>query len=450
MQNQLIYQGTHTNLSLEEHPEYGTVVVKSLNNEFPTPQIIEKFLQEYDLCKDLNVEGVRKALGWEKKMQSHRIYLEYIDGLTLSEYLLTKPPLKDIMSVFCSFSQVLTELHQKSVIHNRLCPDNILIKTDTLKVKLIDLSESTKYSLKSTQMGNPAKLDGDIHYMAPEQTGRMNRITDHRSDLYAVGIILYEFLVGRPPFNYDDPLELVHAQIAIKPKSIIVSNPDCPEILDAIVLKLLEKNADRRYQSANGLNMDLKHCLDQLKKSKTIRPFELAQNDISPRFQLSQKLYGRERELEKLISTFDKTAQGQTHFMLVSGYSGTGKSALVSEIYKPITSKKGYYIEGKFDQFQRAIPYYAILKAFDSLIHILLTETASKLSRIKLDMIEALGQEGKVLTDVMPTLELIIGKQPSVAEINGEDAQNRFNYIFQKWLAVLCTEQHPVVLFIDF
>jgi len=449
LKNQLLYQGTHTNLSLEEHEDLGKVVVKSLNDEFPTPQVIENFLHEYELCKDLNLSGVRKALAWEKKKQSHRIYMEYVDGITLSEYILTNPSLKDVLVVFCSLSNVLSELHQKSVIHNRLSPDNILLKTDTLTVMLIDLSESTKYSLKSSHMGNPSKLDGDIHYMAPEQTGRMNRITDHRSDLYALGIMLYEFLSGNLPFNYNDPLELVHAQIAIKPKPFLKSNPDCPEILEAIVFKLLEKNADRRYQSASGLNMDLEHCLVQLKKSKNISPFELAQNDIFPRFQLSQKLYGRKQELKKLISTFDKTAHGQTHLMLVSGYSGTGKSALVSEIYKPITSRKGYFIEGKFDQYQRAIPYFAIIKAFESLIDILLTETDIKLSRIKSDMMEVLGQEGKVLTDVMPTLELIIGMQPPVAEINSEDAQNRFNYVFQKWLSVLCTEKHPIVLFID-
>ena len=449
MHNELIYQGKHTNLSLEKHEEFGSVVVKSLNNEYPTPQVIDKFLHEYELCKYLNLDGVRKVFSWEKHMQSYRIYMEYVDGITLSEYILTKPPIRDILSVFCSLSKVLSELHRKSVIHNRLSPDNILLKTDTLTVKLIDLGESTKYSLKSTHMGNPAKLDGDIHYMSPEQTGRMNRITDHRSDLYAIGIMLYEFLSGKPPFNFQDPLELVHAHIAIKPKPLRSINSDNLQILEDIVSKLLEKSADRRYQSATGLNMDLEYCLDEFKKNKTIKPFELAQNDVSPRFQLSQKLYGRKEELKKLISTYNKTAQGQTHLMLVSGFSGTGKSALVSEIYGPITSSKGYFIEGKFDQYQRAIPYYAIIKAFDSLIHILLTETAAKLSRIKSDMLGVLGQEGKVLTDVMPALELIIGKQPAVADINSEDAQNRFNYVFQNWLSVLCTEKHPIVLFID-
>jgi predicted ATPase/tRNA A-37 threonylcarbamoyl transferase component Bud32 len=449
LEDQLIYQGTNTNLSLEENEGFKTILVKSLNNEYPSPQVIKNFKQEFEILKDLNIDGVRKALSYEKKMQSHRIYLEYVDGITLTEYLLTKPNLREILKVFCSISIIIGKVHQKSIIHNSLSPDNILIKTDTLSVDVIDFSESTRYSQKSTHMGNPAKLAGDIKYMAPEQTGRMNRITDHRSDLYTIGIMLYEFITGKPPFNFSDPLELVHAQIAIRPKPLRELNSSCPKVLEKIVLKLIEKNADSRYQSASGLNADLKQCLDQFNKNNSISDFKIAQQDFYPGFQLSQKLYGRELEIDKLITTFEKTAKGETHLMMVTGYSGTGKSALVSEIYKPITSRKGYFIEGKFDQYQRSIPYYAILKAFDALIHILLTETESKLKRIKSDMLGVLGQEGKVLTDVMPSLELIIGKQLPVAEVSGEDAQNRFNYVFQKWLSVLCTEQHPIVLFID-
>ena len=449
MTNQPLYHGVHCNIYLEKHDEFGTVIVKSLNKEFPTPQEIDKFLHEFHLCKDLDLPGIRKTLGWDKQMQTHRIYMEHIEGITLHEYLLTQPPVADILTVFASLADVLSKLHQQSVIHNRLSPQNILIKTDTLQITIIDFDQGTKYNLKSTHMGNPATLDGDLHYMSPEQTGRMNRITDHRSDLYSIGIMLYEFLTGRPPFTHKDPLELVHAQIAVAPKSIRSQNPDCPEVLEAIVLKLLEKNSDSRYQSATGLHIDLQNCLKQFKKKKEISNFELAQQDMSPSFQLSQKLYGRDEQLAKLMATFDLVTQGQTHLMLVSGYSGTGKSALVSEIYKPITEQKGYFVEGKFDQYQKAIPYYAITKAFTSLIHILLTEPAVKLDRIKREMLDVLGEEGKVLTDVMPELELIIGKQPPVAEINGEDAQNRFNYIFQKWLSVLGTEQHPIVLFID-
>lgn len=449
MQNELIHQGTNTNISLEKHKEFGKVLVKSLNNEFPSPKAIKKFLYEYELCKNLNIIGVRKAYSWDKKKQSHRIYLEYIEGITLSEYRLTNPPRHDILRVFSSLAKVLSELHHESIIHNRISPENILIKTDSLTVQLIDFSESTKYSHKLSHMGNPSKLDGQIHYMAPEQTGRMNRVIDHRSDLYSFGVILYEFLSGSLPFNHKDLLELVHAHIAIHPKHIKEINPDCPETLCEIVDKLLKKNANHRYQSANGLHRDLENCLVQLKKTKTIKSFDLAQIDISPRFHISQKLYGREKELQKMISTFEKTAQGETRLMLVSGYSGTGKSALVSEIYKPITSRKGYFIEGKFDQFQRAIPYYALIRAFDSLIHILLTEPASKLDRIRTEILEVLGQEGKVLTDVMPSLELIIGSQPQIAEINAEDTHNRFNYVFQKWLSILCSEKNPIVLFVD-
>ena len=449
MIDQLIHRGKNNYLTLEEHKDFGKVITKSLNNDFPSPESIKMFLYEYEFGKNLTIEGVRRVYGWDKQNNTHRIFLEYIPGISLLEFKSTKPSIKEILIVFISIARVLSELHQKSVIHNRLSPKNIIVKTDTLSATIIDLSHCTTYNLKSAQMGNHLKFNSDAEYMAPEQTGRMNRFVDQRSDLYSFGIMLYEFLTGRPPFIHNDLLELVHAHIAIQPKYIGDINPDCPKPLIAITNKLLQKNADERYQSAIGLLTDLEICLTELKAHNQIEPFELAKIDVSPRLHLSQKLYGRENELQLIVSTFEKAAQGQTHLLLVSGYSGTGKSALVAEIHKPLTEKKGYFIEGKFDQFQRAIPYYAFIKAFNSLIHMMLTESASKIEQTKNRMLEVLGQEGKVLTDVMPSFELIIGKQPPIAAINSEDTQNRFNYIFQKWLAVVCSEQHPIVLFID-
>lgn len=449
MIGQLIHQSKNSLLTLEEHKDFGQVVIKSLNNEFPSPEIIKKFLHEYEIGKNITIEGVRKVYGWDKQNHTHRIYLEYIPGMTLLEYKSTKPSLKDILIVFISMARAMSELHHKSFIHNHLSPENILVKTDTLTAEIIDLSRCTTHNLQQANTVNPSKFAGSAEYMAPEQTGRMNRVVDQRSDLYSMGILLYEFLTGSPPFKHSDLLELVHAHIAIQPKAIEELDPNCPEPLCAITHKLLQKNADDRYQSASGLLVDLEICLKEWDSKNQIQSFELAQIDVSPRFHLSQKLYGRENELQLIISTFEKATRGQTHLLLVSGYSGTGKSALVSEIYKPITAKKGYFIEGKFDQFQRSIPYYAFVKAFDALIHIMLTESASRIERIKTRMLEVLGQEGKVLTDVMPSFELIIGKQPPIAEINGEDTQNRFNYIFQKWLSAMCSEQHPIVLFID-
>lgn len=449
METQIIHQGVTTTLSIIDHKKYGKVVMKSLNEEFPSPKKLLHFLHEYKFCKELNIKGVRKVIDWKKDKQSHHLFLEYIEGISLSEYKQTQPGLREILTVFSSIARVLSELHQHGIIHNRISPENIIIKTDTLSATVIDFTESTKYSLRSAHMVNPSLLNGDVHYMAPEQTGRVNRIIDHRSDLYALGIMLYEFLTGAVPFKSKDLIELVHAQIAVEPQPLKEKNPDCPDVLCRIVHKLLQKNADARYQSANGVKIDLENCLNQLKHNQSISPFALAQIDISPRFELSQKLYGRDKELKKLMHVFDKSAGGETHLMLISGYSGTGKSVLVSEIYKPITSKKGYFIQGKFDQYQKSIPYYAILKAFNALIHILLTESSSLLQSMKIKMLEALGQEGKVLTDVLPSLELIIGKQSAVADINGEDAQNRFNYVFQKWLSAICSEQHPIVLFID-
>jgi len=449
LKEQTLHLGNKSNLSIENHDKYGQVVVKSLVDEYPTPKEISNFLQEYQVGKDLNIDGIRKVYGWEKGKHSYRIYLEYIDGITLAEYKSTKPSLKEFLKVFGNIARCLSDLHLKSIIHNRLSPHNILVKTDTLDVVLIDLASGTTYTQRSSFVGNPLTLNADIHYLAPEQTGRLNRIIDHRSDLYALGIMLYEFIAGHPPFKSLNQFELIHAHIAIKPTPLNAVNANCPETLSHIVDKLLDKDAEKRYQSAKGLQIDLDNCIQQLEKSETIEDFVLASSDVSPRFELSQKLYGREAEIEKLLEVFNKAANGSTQLMLVSGFSGTGKSVLVSEIYKPITAKRGYFIEGKYDQYQRGIPYYAIINAFTSLIHILLTESSTYLITIKEKMLQAVGQEGKVLTDFIPALELLIGKQPDVAEINGEDAQNRFNYIFSRWLSAICSEEHPIVLFID-
>ena len=449
LKEHIIHRGKKSNLSVEKHDKFGNVVVKSLVDEYPTPREINIFLQEYYICKDLEIDGVRKVHGWEKGKHQYRIFLEYIDGITLTEYKSTQPALSDYLMVFSNIAKCLSDLHLHSIIHNRLSPDNILVKTDTLEVVLIDLALSTTYTQRSSFVGNPLNLNADIHYLAPEQTGRLNRIIDHRSDLYALGIMLYEFIASQPPFKNLNHFELIHAHIALKPKPLNALNIQCHDALSHIVEKLLDKDAEKRYQSAKGLQIDLDRCIAQLEESNTIQDFELARLDISPRFELSQKLYGREAEIEKLLEVFNKSANGHTQLMLVSGFSGTGKSVLVSEIYKPITSKRGYFIEGKYDQYQRGIPYHAIINAFTSLIHILLTESSTYLSTIKEKMLQAVGQEGKVLTDFIPSLELLIGKQPEVAEINGEDAQNRFNYIFLRWLSAICSEEHPIVLFID-
>ncbi|MEL7006153.1 MAG: AAA family ATPase, partial [Bacteroidota bacterium] len=286
-------------------------------------------------------------------------------------------------------------------------------------------------------------------YISPEQTGRMNRMVDYRTDLYSLGITFYEMLTGKLPFQYTDSMEMVHAHLASQPPAISSFREDVPEVIQQIVSKLLAKNAEDRYQSAKGLMKDLEQCSNAWNEAGKIDRFELYQHDFSGDFQLPQKLYGREYELTLLMEAFDRVSTGTLETMLVGGYSGTGKSVLVHETHRPITAKRGYFIEGKFDQFQRSKPYLAFIQAFTSFVSILLTENERRLEPIRQQINNALGDEGKVLTDLIPNLELLIGTQPEIPKLGGLESQNRLNYLFSSFIKAIAASDHPVVLFID-
>jgi predicted ATPase/class 3 adenylate cyclase len=449
MANQLVYKSNNSRVLIQENEEYGKHIVKILNDEYPPPQSVKQFLNEYEIVKDLDIKGIRKVFKWDKIKNHYSLHLEYVDGITLRDFSKKRPKLIDSIKIGISIAKTLSDIHSRNIIHKDISPGNILIDPKSLETIIIDFGISSKFNLKNQHLGNPEKLEGTISYISPEQTGRMNRFVDYRTDMYSLGIVLYELLTGKLPFESKDAMGLVHAHIAITPKPLTEYNHHVPSIVSDIVLKLLSKNAEDRYQSAYGLTSDLEHCIEQLEKHGRVDRFDLAQNDFSGKFQLIQKLYGRDNEIQFLIEAFDRISKGRSELILVAGYSGTGKSSLVQEIHKPVTEKRGYSIEGKYDQFQRAIPYFAMIQAFTSFIDLLLTENEWKLNYFKELIQEAVGEEGKVLTDVIPNLELIIGEQPEVPEIGGSEAQNRFNYVFRKFVTRISSRQHPIALFID-
>ncbi|NES01009.1 MAG: AAA family ATPase, partial [Symploca sp. SIO1B1] len=306
----------------------------------------------------------------------------------------------------------------------------------------------------------PHKLEGTLTYIAPEQTGRMNRGIDYRSDFYSLGITFYELLTNKLPFETTDPMELVHSHLAQQPLPPHKIIPDIPVAVSNIVKKLLAKIPEERYQSTCGIKADLETCLNQLKTKGKISSFTLASQDISEKFYIPKKLYGREQEVNQLIAAFEQIANppkcsigemgyGRVRMILISGYSGIGKSALVNEIHKPITQQRGQFISGKFEQLQRDIPYSAISQAFQDLIRQLLSESDFILKTWKNKILEALGNNGQIIIDVMPELEKIIGQQPEVEQLGATESQNRFNLLFQKFLDIFCQKEHPLVLFID-
>ncbi len=256
-------------------------------------------------------------------------------------------------------------------------------------------------------------------------------------------------LTGILPFQSLDVLELVHSHIAKRCISPHELKPELPLIVSDIILKLMAKNAEDRYQSAYGLKADLEQCLHQLTSNGQIDCFPLGRQDISDRFQIPQKLYGRDRQIKILLTAFDRVSSGFIEMMLVTGYSGVGKSALVQEVHKPMTAKRGNFISGKFDQYQRNIPYYALSQAFNDLCNQLLTESEAVLNQWQEKILAAIGKNGQVLIDVIPNLERVIGSQPPVVKVEPSEARNRFNLVFQNFIKAICQPEHPLVLFID-
>ncbi|MDX2242420.1 MAG: AAA family ATPase, partial [Leptolyngbyaceae cyanobacterium bins.302] len=339
-------------------------------------------------------------------------------------------------------------------IHKDINPANILIHPQTKLVKLIDFSLASR-STADQGTENLNGLEGTLAYLAPEQTGRMNQAIDHRTDLYSLGATFYAMLTGQCPFQTQDPLELVHCHIAKTPPSPASLNTQVPHVISELVMKLLAKTPAERYQSAWGLKADLLQCQQLLAQSRhpttlpRLNSCQIGELDRLSQFLIPEKLYGRENEVAALLAAFDRVSTGTTEVMLVSGYSGVGKSTLVHHLHQAIVQQQGYFIAGKFDQFKRNIPYASLVQAFQELIRQLLTEREDKIALWRSNLLKALGANGKIIIDLIPEVEQIIGVQPEVAPVSPLEAQNRFNRVFQQFIQVFSQPEHPLVLFLD-
>lgn len=426
------------------------VVLKFLKPEYPSPEAIARFRLEYDLTRSFNIAGIIQAYGLKAYENTFALILEDFGAGPLTAVFREQPlPIPDFLTQAVAIADALGAIHQKAIIHKDINPSNILINPTTREVKIIDFGIATRLSQEQTAIRNLQYLEGTLAYISPEQTGRMNRDLDYRTDFYSLGVTFYEMLTQRLPFECHDVVELVHSHIARQPRPPHLVNPEVPPLLSQIVMRLLEKNAEARYQSSFGLKVDLQRCLDSLTTIGTISPFQLGAQDRVERFHLPQQLYGREAEVATLLTAFERASQGRSEVMLVAGYSGIGKSALVKEIYRPITQKRGYFLAGKFDQFQRNIPYSALIQAFQGLIRQLLTSSASDLEHWRAKLLQALKLNGQVIIDVIPEVELIIGPQPPAVELSTREAQNRFNLVFQNFIQVFTQKAHPLVIFLD-
>ncbi|RFP61669.1 MAG: GAF domain-containing protein [Limnothrix sp. CACIAM 69d] len=446
-----IHRGSRTSVYRAiQHHSQRIVILKALHSSYPTFSELIQFRNQYAITQNLDVPGIVQPLDLEPIGNSYALIMEDCGSISLQKYCQQQQlSLGDVLTIALQLTTILHNLHQQRVIHKDIKPANILIHPESKQVKLIDFSIASLLPKETQEIQNPNILEGTLAYLAPEQTGRMNRGIDYRADFYALGVTLYQLLSGQLPFESEDPMELVHCHIAKVPAPVEQINSAIPAIVGAIVSKLIAKNAEDRYQSALGLKHDLQQCLNQWQDTGTVADFELGQRDLSDRFLILEKLYGREAEVQALLKAFDRVAQGSSELMLVAGFSGIGKTAVVNEVHKPITQKKGYFIKGKFDQFNRNIPLLAFVQALRDLMGQLLSESDAQLAQWKTNILEAVGSNGQVLIDLIPELEQVIGPQPPAPELSGEAAQNRFNRLLQNFIQVFAKSDHPLVIFID-
>ena len=426
------------------------VVIKLLKREYPTFSELVQFRNQYAIAKNLDIPSIIKLYSLEAYHNGYALVMEDFGGISLREFTQGKTlTLEQFITIALQLLDILHQLHQRRVIHKDIKPANILIHPDTKQIKLIDFSIASLLPRETQEIQSPNGLEGTLAYLSPEQTGRMNRGIDYRSDFYSLGVTFFQLLSGQLPFESHDPMELVHCHIAKQPPFLCDFNPDLPLMLGEIVCKLMAKNAEDRYQSTLGLKHDLVTCLEQWRETGKHSWFDLGQRDISDRFLVPEKLYGRETEVSTLLQAFERVSLGATEIMLVAGFSGIGKTAVVNEVHKPIVRQCGYFIKGKYDQFQRNIPLSAFVQAFRDLMGQLLTESDAQIQRYRNQILDVIGENGQVIIEVIPELEKIIGQQPPARELSGTSAQNRFNLLFQKFIQVFTSASHPLVIFLD-
>ena len=423
------------------------VIVKLLRAEHPSPAQIARLRHEHAVLTSLDLPEVVRTLGLVKHGHGVALVLEDLGDVSLeSMFRNERPSLERFLDVAIRMAAAIAGVHRHSVIHKDIKPHHFLVCDD--HIKLIDFGIATRLSSETQMARSASLLDGTLAYMSPEQTGRMNRSLDRRTDLYSLGVSLYQLLTGRLPFEASDPLQLVHSHIARAPRPVRVLSPDVPQQVDDIVLKLMAKGAEDRYQSASGLKADLEECLARLRRTGDVGAFPLGRSDASGELSIPQKLYGRDAEVATLLGAFEGARRGGTRLLLIAGYSGVGKSALVNEIHKQVVTS-GAFVAGKFDQLNRSIPFAAVATACRSLIRAVLAESPAVLEDCARRLRDALGRNGKLIADLVPELELVIGPQPSVQALGPAESQARFELVFRQFLQVFARSEHPLALFLD-
>ncbi len=450
--DELILRGPDVALHRGRRIDDGVAVaIKTPGSSSGRPAALARLRHEYQLLRQLDVPGVPHALALETFPGSRALILEAIAGESLATVLARGPlGVRAALGLGVALAGVLAGVHQQGLIHKRLAPQFIVYDAAGSAVSLVDFGSASPLAQEPARSTLYVGDAADLAYISPEQTGRMNRSVDVRSDLYALGVILYEALAGVTPFaQLDEPLALIHAHIARRPASLREVAAGVPEMVSRVIDRLLAKTVEDRYQTANGLRLDLVRCLEALDSGADVPEFALGRHDKDGKLRVPQRLYGRDPEVAALLAAFARVHAGASELLLISGYSGVGKSVLVREVNKPIAERGGVFIAGKFDQIGRSVPYAALGQALRELTHLLLCEGPAALADWKERIQEALGANGQLLLDLVPDLRQIVGVQPVLPELAPAEAQHRLETTLRRFVRAIASPSHPLVLFLD-
>ncbi|MBW3544181.1 MAG: AAA family ATPase, partial [Bacteroidetes bacterium] len=444
----LLHEGDSSLLYIANLPEYGGKVILKLPKELLNKDAVLQLENEYSMLRQFSSPRIRHVIGKAEINHRAALLMKYIEGLNLKDYLKQyRPDFSERLIIAVSLCQLLEEVHSQNILHGNFCSNNIIVHPAILSTTLIDfkLASPVPQAVQEADVvSGPA-----LHYMAPELSGKASGTADERADLYSLGVVLYELFAEVLPFTAEDPQALIHAHLAVDPPPLQQQAPAIPQTLAEIVHKLLNKSPETRYQTAAGVQADFEQCIALQEQKGEISPFKIACFDSVARLRLPNALIGREAETQQLRMVWKRVSSGAAEVFWIAGQAGIGKTSLAGQVKIWAKKARGQVAYGKFDLLSGSKPYDGLVQALNGLMELLLTKDEDEVTHGRSCIQQAVGREGKLLTDLLPRLRLLLGNQPPLAPLDGPEAQHRFHYVFRNFLKALAAAEHPLVLQLD-